>query len=88
MLNDNDMLLGQLELFIVVIVVIVVYLLYLIWVHVKVRMLYKPSELIWALAYFMLLLSIYVLYSNVSYIYPVSYLVEIKLFQKIVSKHH
>ena len=30
---------------------------------------------------FILLLSIYVLYSNVSYIYPVSCLVEIKLFQ-------
>ena len=29
----------------------------------------------------MLLLSIYVLYSNVTYIYPVSCLVEIKLFQ-------
>ena len=38
--------------------------------------------------HFMLLLSIYVLYSNVTYIYPVSCLVEIKLFQncfKIVS---
>ena len=31
--------------------------------------------------HFMLLLSIYVLYSNVTYIYPVSCLVEIKLFQ-------
>ena len=29
----------------------------------------------------MLLLSIYVLYSNVTYLYPVSCLVEIKLFQ-------
>ena len=35
--------------------------------------------------HFMLLLSIYVLYSNVSYINPVSCLVEIKLFQ-IISK--
>ena len=35
--------------------------------------------------HFMLLLLIYVLYSNVTYIYPVSCLVEIKLFQ-IVSK--
>ena len=37
---------------------------------------------------FMLLLSIYVLYSNVTYIYPVSCLVEIKLFQiaKITNK--
>ena len=33
----------------------------------------------------MLLLSIYVLYSNVTYIYPVSFLMEIKLFQ-IASK--
>ena len=31
--------------------------------------------------HFMLLLSIYVLYSNVTYIYPVSYLMEIKVFQ-------
>ena len=31
--------------------------------------------------HFMLLLSIYVLYSNVTYIYPVSCLVEIKLFK-------
>ena len=31
--------------------------------------------------HFMLLMSIYVLYSNVSYIYPVACLVEIKLFQ-------
>ena len=31
--------------------------------------------------HFMLLLSIYVLYPNVTYIYPVSCLVEIKLFQ-------
>ena len=35
--------------------------------------------------HFMLLLSIYVLYSNVTYIYPVSCLVEIKLFE-IVSQ--
>ena len=34
----------------------------------------------------MLLLSIYLLYSNVTYIYPVSCLVEIKLFQ-IVSNN-
>ena len=36
----------------------------------------------------MILLSIYVLYSNMTYIYPVSCLVEIKLFQivSIVSK--
>ena len=31
--------------------------------------------------YFMLLLSIYILYCNVTYIHPVSCLVEIKLFQ-------
>ena len=31
--------------------------------------------------HFMLLMSIYVLYSNVSYMYPVSCLVETKLFQ-------
>ena len=31
--------------------------------------------------HFMLLLSIYVLYSNITYVYPVSCLVEIKLFQ-------
>ena len=37
--------------------------------------------------HFMLLLSIYILYSNVTYIYPVSCLVEIKLFQ-IVSHHN
>ena len=34
--------------------------------------------------HFMLLLSIYVLYSNVTYIYPVSCLVEIKLFQIVL----
>ena len=32
--------------------------------------------------HFMLLLSIYVLYSNVTYIYPVSCLMEIKLLKK------
>ena len=36
---------------------------------------------LYGLAFHMLLLSIYVLYSNVTYIYPVSCLVEIKLFQ-------
>ena len=35
--------------------------------------------------YFMLLLSIYLLYSNVTYIYLVSCLVEIKLFQIVYS---
>ena len=33
--------------------------------------------------HFMLLLSIYVLYSNVTYIYPVSCLMEIKLLQVV-----
>ena len=36
----------------------------------------------------MSLLSIYVLYSNVNYIYPVSYLVEIKLFQNCFKLLH
>ena len=35
--------------------------------------------------HFMLLLSIYVLYSNVTYIYPVSCLEEIKLFEIVSS---
>ena len=42
---------------------------------------WKPYELNYMCPHFMLLLSIYVLYSNVTYIYPVSCLVEIKLFQ-------
>ena len=49
----------------------------------------KSLEGLWTYmgTHFMLLLSIYVLYSNVTYIYPLSWLVEIKLFQikKIVS---
>ena len=38
--------------------------------------------------HFMLLLSIYVLYSNVTYMYPVSCLVEIKLFQIVKKKYN
>ena len=38
--------------------------------------------------HFMLLLSIYVLYSNVTYIYAVSCLVKIKLFQINTWKQH
>ena len=37
--------------------------------------------------HYMLLQSIYVLYSNVNYIYPISCLVEIKLFQKLYIQH-
>ena len=49
---------------------------------------WKPNEHMYMGPHFMLLLSIYVLYSNVSYIYLISCPVEIKLFQlfqKIVS---